>query len=35
MYQQRQRDGLDVDATAWDQIAALADELGIATPAPI
>jgi uncharacterized oxidoreductase len=35
MYQQRQRDGLDVDAIAWDQIAALADELGIATPAPI
>lgn len=34
IYQERQRHGLDVDDNAWDQIAALASELGIALPDP-
>ena len=35
IYQQRQRNGLDVDDNAWDQISALAQELGIAVPDPV
>jgi uncharacterized oxidoreductase len=34
-YLQRQRDGLEVDATAWEQITALATELGVTLPMPL
>ena len=34
IYQQRQHQGLEVDDNAWDQITALAEELGIAVPSP-
>ena len=35
IYEQRRRYGLDVDDNAWEQIAALAGELGIAVPDPV
>ncbi|MDA0337269.1 MAG: Ldh family oxidoreductase [bacterium] len=35
IYQERQHKGLDVDDNAWDQITALARELGIAVPDPV
>ncbi len=35
IYQQRRRHGLDVDDKAWEEIAALAGELGIAVPDPV
>jgi uncharacterized oxidoreductase len=35
IYQERQCSGLDVDDNAWDQITALARELGIAVPDPV
>ena len=34
-YQARRKNGLDVDDTAWEQITALAGELGIAVPEPV
>lgn len=33
--EERQRDGVEVDATAWEQIKALAGELGVTAPEPL
>ena len=33
--EERQRDGVEVDATAWAQIKALAGELGVTAPEPV
>lgn len=33
--EERQRDGVEVDATAWEQISILAGELGVTTPEPV
>ena len=35
IYQERSRRGLDVDTTAWEQIAELAEELGVELPPEI
>ena len=35
IYQQRVKDGLEVDASAWEQIRALAAEIGVDLPEPV